>query len=69
MCTIIGYKSLKVDKESIHQALLATYTRGPDDERIQEVGCGYIGFQRLSIMGLSPLGMQPFFNRAKHLVI
>lgn len=58
MCTIIGYKSLKVDKESIHQALLATYTRGPDDERIQEVGCGYIGFQRLSIMGLSPLGMR-----------
>ena len=57
MCTIIGYKSLKVTKESIHQALLATYTRGPDDERIQEVGCGYLGFQRLSIMGLSPLGM------------
>ena len=50
MCTIIGYKSLKVNKESIHQALLATYTRGPDDERIQEVGCGYLGFQRLSIM-------------------
>ena len=68
MCTIIGYKSLKVDKESIHQALLATYTRGPDDERIQEVGCGYIGFQRLSIMGLSPLGMQPFERNGNYVV-
>lgn len=68
MCTIIGYKSLKVDKESIHQALLATYTRGPDDERIQEVGCGYIGFQRLSIMGLSPLGMQPFKRNGNYVV-
>lgn len=64
MCTIIGYKSLKVNKESIHQALLATYTRGPDDERIQEVGCGYLGFQRLSIMGLSPLGMHLLLEMA-----
>ena len=68
MCTIIGYKSLKVNKESIHQALLATYTRGPDDERIQEVGCGYLGFQRLSIMGLSPLGMQPFVRDDNYVV-
>lgn len=68
MCTIIGYKSLKVTKESIHQALLATYTRGPDDERIQEVGCGYLGFQRLSIMGLSPLGMQPFVRDGNYVV-
>lgn len=68
MCTIIGYKSLKVNKESIHQALLATYTRGPDNERIQEVGCGYLGFQRLSIMGLSPLGMQPFVRDGNYVV-
>lgn len=68
MCTIFGYKSLKVNKESIHQALLATYTRGPDDERIQEVGCGYLGFQRLSIMGLSPLGMQPFVRDGNYVV-
>lgn len=68
MCTIIGYKSLKVTKESIHQALLATYTRGPDDERIQEVGCGYLGFQRLSIMGLSPLGMQSFVRDGNYVV-
>ena len=60
MCTIIGYKSLKSTKDTIHNALVATYTRGPDDERIQQVGCGYLGFQRLSIMGLSPEGMQPF---------
>lgn len=64
MCTIIGYKSLKVNKESIHQALLATYTRGPDDERIQEVGCGYLGFQRLSIMGLSLLACSHLLEMA-----
>ncbi|WP_337533303.1 asparagine synthase B [Holdemanella sp.] len=52
----------------MHQALLATYTRGPDDERIQEVGCGYLGFQRLSIMGLSPLGMQPFVRDGNYVV-
>ena len=57
MCTIIGYKSLKITKETLHKALENTYTRGPDDERIVSVGCGYLGFQRLSIMGLSPLGM------------
>ena len=36
MCTIIGYKSLKVNKESIHQALLATYTKGPDDKEFKK---------------------------------
>ena len=54
MCTIIGYKSLKISENTIHKALESTYSRGPDDERIQQVGCGYLGFQRLSIMGLSP---------------
>ena len=36
MCTIIGYKSLKVDKESIHQALLAAYTRGPTTKEFKK---------------------------------
>lgn len=63
MCTVIGYKSLKIDESIIHKALQATLSRGPDDERIQKVGCGFLGFQRLSIMGLDESGMQPFeFN-------
>ena len=68
MCTIIGYKSLKITKETLHKALENTYTRGPDDERIVSVGCGYLGFQRLSIMGLSPLGMQPFERDGNYVV-
>lgn len=68
MCTIIGYKSLKINENTIHKALESTYSRGPDDERIQQVGCGYLGFQRLSIMGLSPEGMQPFV-RNNNLVV
>lgn len=56
----MAYKSTKIEKEIIEKALEKTITRGPDDERILQVGCGYMGFQRLSIMGLHPEGMQPF---------
>lgn len=60
MCTIIAYQSTKISPEKIKKALIKTTSRGPDDERIEKVGCGYLGFQRLSIMGLNPNGMQPF---------
>ena len=35
-------------------------TLGPDDSRVVETGDGLLGFHRLSIMGLTPSGMQPF---------
>ena len=37
-----------------------TVSRGPDDSRIIDTGKGLLGFHRLSIMGLTPSGMQPF---------
>ncbi len=37
-----------------------TVSRGPDDSRIIDTGKGLLGFHRLSIMGLTPDGMQPF---------
>ena len=37
-----------------------TISRGPDDSRIIDTGKGLLGFHRLSIMGLTPDGMQPF---------
>ena len=37
-----------------------TVSRGPDDARIVDTGHGLLGFQRLSIMGLTGEGMQPF---------
>jgi len=46
--------------EKVTEGLKATVSRGPDDQRIQEVAGGVLGFQRLSIMGLTPEGMQPF---------
>ena len=33
---------------------------GPDDSPIADAGNGFLGFHRLSIMGLTPEGMQPF---------
>lgn len=42
------------------KGLEATVSRGPDDQRIEELNGGVMGFQRLSIMGLTPEGMQPF---------
>lgn len=37
-----------------------TVSRGPDDSRIIDTGRGLLAFHRLSIMGLTPEGMQPF---------
>ena len=60
MCAIIGYCGAGGDLAKIKAGLLRTASRGPDDSRIVDTGAGYLGFNRLSIMGLSPEGMQPF---------
>lgn len=60
MCTIMAYCGGSSGKEAVVKGLEATVSRGPDDQRILEVNGGVLGFQRLSIMGLTPEGMQPF---------
>lgn len=60
MCSIIGYCGAGGDLAKIKAALAYTASRGPDDSRIVDTGAGFLGFNRLSIMGLSPAGMQPF---------
>lgn len=60
MCAIIGFTKQSVSYEAARDAMEKTATRGPDDARLLSVGGGWLGFQRLSIMGLSPEGMQPF---------
>lgn len=60
MCTIMGYCGKHRGMEKIGLGLTATVSRGPDDERIIDLKDGVLGFQRLSIMGLHPEGMQPF---------
>ena len=60
MCTIMAYCGLSGSIEIVEDGLKATISRGPDDQRIISVKDGILGFQRLSIMGLTPEGMQPF---------
>ncbi len=60
MCSILAYCSGQADPQVMAEMLAKTITRGPDDTRIMETGNGYLGFNRLSIMGLTPEGMQPF---------
>lgn len=61
MCTIMVYTGEDMSEQTFAAALAKTETRGPDMTRIMRVGGGLMGFQRLSIMGLSEAGMQPFF--------
>lgn len=45
-----------------------THSRGPDMDRMEEFDGGVMGFQRLSIMGLTESGMQPFNLNGNKLV-
>lgn len=60
MCSILAYCSRQADPERVEEMLSRTISRGPDDSRILNTGNGYLGFNRLAIMGLTPEGMQPF---------
>ena len=62
MCSILGCCSAKADPEAIQRALEKTHSRGPDAYRVVDTGRGFIAFNRLSIMGLTEEGMQPFIN-------
>ena len=56
----MAYKGTKIPKDRFIKGLEKTITRGPDDTRVIAFGDIILGFQRLSIMGLTPEGMQPF---------
>ena len=60
MCSIMGYCSPDADLKIFKKGFVRTKSRGPDDSRIIDTGKGLLGFHRLSIMGLTPSGMQPF---------
>lgn len=68
MCTIFGYFSPEAAPETVKQALAPTTSRGPDAMKIQKVEGGIVGFQRLSIMGLTHSGMQPFSYQGNWIV-
>ena len=56
----MGYCGKTATYKAMRLGLEETKSRGPDEERILDTGNGMLGFQRLSIMGLTPEGMQPF---------
>lgn len=60
MCSIIGCSTHDIGYDEIKKALEKTTSRGPDAERLIDTGRGWLGFNRLSIMGLTCEGMQPF---------
>ena len=60
MCSIMGYCDPKASRVEFERGFYETVSRGPDASRIVDVGAGLLGFHRLSIMGLTPEGMQPF---------
>ena len=68
MCSIFGYSGKAIPEEELRAAFLKTTSRGPDDMRLVPLEKGFMGFQRLAIMGLTPEGMQPFTLGADSLV-
>ena len=60
MCSILGYCGKGSNREEMKKVMEKTHSRGPDDSRLINTGKGWLGFNRLSIMGLTAGGMQPF---------
>ena len=60
MCSIMGFEKKTLAKEEFQPCFDRTLSRGPDMSRIVETPSGWLCFHRLSIMGLTPEGMQPF---------
>ena len=67
MCSIMGIHSL-ISYDVFKKGLDETISRGPDMQRIIKLNKGYLGFNRLSIMGLSEKGMQPFELNGSYVV-
>ena len=69
MCSIIGFCQKGAEEEKIKKALEMSHSRGPDACRIVDTGNGWLGFNRLSIMGLTESGMQPFSYKDESIVV
>ena len=68
MCSIMFYLRPDLTQEQFKEGFDKTISRGPDQSRIVDLKDGTMGFHRLSIMGLTPEGMQPFSRSGKYLV-
>ena len=68
MCSIMGWCGPEADPDAFMAGFAHTKTRGPDDTRLVDTGKGLLGFHRLSIMGLTSSGMQPFELNGSYVV-
>ena len=68
MCSIMGYCGKCDDIAAFQAGFDRTLSRGPDDSRVVQAGGGLLAFHRLSIMGLTPEGMQPFTLNGSYVV-
>ena len=68
MCSIMGWCSKDATLDKFNEALAKTASRGPDMTRTIDTGYGFLGFNRLSIMGLTEAGMQPFELNGSYVV-
>lgn len=68
MCSIMGWCSKDAALDKFNEALAKTASRGPDMTRTIDTGYGFLGFNRLSIMGLTEAGMQPFELNGSYVV-
>ncbi len=68
MCSIFGYCGSVPDRDALVESFQRTKSRGPDDSAVVDTGAGVLGFHRLSIMGLTPSGMQPFELNGSYVV-
>ena len=69
MCSILGFCGQDSNYDKVKKALAQTLSRGPDATRIINTGNGWLGFNRLSIMGLTDEGMQPFIYNNKNTTV
>ena len=60
MCSIMALSKCHIDMKNFEEAFSKTVSRGPDMQKVITVNETVLGFQRLSIMGLTGAGMQPF---------
>ena len=60
MCMIFGVTGRQFPAPVLMPHFNLARSRGPDMAKLIPAGPCWLGFQRLSIMDLSPAGMQPF---------
>jgi asparagine synthase (glutamine-hydrolysing) len=70
MCGILGaFLPGGVSQDSFVTALNKLHSRGPDGERVERVGDGFLGHKRLALMDLDERASQPFIDATSRFVM